>query len=81
MANRWLIPVFRALFDKDFNPESAEDRLEMQNAVYLLQSLGISVGNYGFMWYKHGLYSQALQNDILTIQSVLPSKREEKRYE
>lgn len=67
MSNYLLKPVFRAVFGEDFNPESFEERLKMQKMVYILQNKGISVGDYGFKWYKHGPYSQALQNDILTI--------------
>lgn len=70
MANYLLKPVFKSIFDRDFQPNVFEDRLEMQKAVYLLQNMGISVGNYRFMWYKHGPYSQTLQNDILNLQSV-----------
>lgn len=70
MANYLLKPVFKSIFDRDFQPNVFEDRLEMQKTVYLLQNMGISVGDYKFMWYKHGPYSQTLQNDILNLQSV-----------
>ena len=70
MANYLLKPVFKSIFDRDFQPNVFEDRLEMQKTVSLLQNMGISVGDYKFMWYKHGPYSQILQNDILNFQSV-----------
>lgn len=70
MSNYLLKTVFKSVFNKDFRQDVFEDRLEMQKAVYLLQSMGISVGNYNFLWYKHGPYSQTLQNDILNIQSA-----------
>lgn len=70
MANYLLKPVFKSIFDKDFQPNVFEDRMEMQKAVYLLQNMGISVGDYRFLWYKHGPYSQTLQNDILKLQSI-----------
>lgn len=70
MANYLLKPVFKSIFDRDFQSNVFEDRLEMQKAVYLLQNMGISVGDYRFMWYKHGPYSQTLQNDILTLQNA-----------
>lgn len=69
MGNYLLKPVFKSIFGREFDPDKFEDRLEMQKAVYLLQNMGISVGDYGFMWYKHGPYSQTLQNDILTLQT------------
>ena len=70
MANDLLKPVFKKIFDKDFDAYSFEDRLEMQKSIYLLQDMGISVGDYRFMWYKHGPYSQTLQNDILNIKNT-----------
>ena len=70
MANYLLKPVFKSIFGKDFQSNVFEDRLEMQKAVYLLQNMGISVGDYRFMWYKHGPYSQTLQNDILSLQNA-----------
>lgn len=70
MANYLLKPVFKSIFGRDFRPDVFEDRLEMQKTVYLLQNLGISVGDYRFMWYKHGPYSQTLQNDILNLHGV-----------
>lgn len=43
--------------------------MEMQKAVYLLQEMGVSVGDYDFMWYKHGLYSYNLQEDMYQVNS------------
>lgn len=74
MASDVLKPVYKSIFGKEFHPDQFEDRLMMQKAVYLLDNMGISVGDYGFMWYKHGPYSQALQNDILNCGNL----REEK---
>ena len=68
MANYVLGSVYEKIYEKPFSKNSFEDRLEMQKAMYLLQDLGISVGDYDFMWYKHGPYSQSLQNDILDFQ-------------
>lgn len=70
MANYLLKPVFKSVFNREFQPNEFENRLEMQKMVYLLQNMGISVGNYNFLWYKHGPYSQTLQNDILNINSA-----------
>ena len=68
MANYLLKPVFEQVFGREFHSNVFEDRLEMQKMVYLLQNMGILVGGYNFLWYKHGPYSQTLQNDILRIQ-------------
>lgn len=65
MSNLYLYPVYRDVFGKEFDVSNFSDRLKMQKMVYLLQNLGISVGNYNFIWYKHGPYSGELQNDML----------------
>lgn len=65
MGNYLLKPIYENIFGNVFKPNCFEDRMQMQKSIYLLQELGISVGDYDFKWYKHGPYSQSLQNDIL----------------
>lgn len=67
--NKLIAPVFREVFNRDFVADNFDDRLEMQKMIYLLQNLGINVGNYSYLWYKHGPYSQTLQNDILSLKN------------
>ena len=67
MANYLLKPVYESIFGTSFRAGHFEDRMRMQKCIYLLQDLGISVGSYNFKWYKHGPYSQRLQNDILSL--------------
>lgn len=55
--------VYKMTLDEDFTYDSFDKRLKLQKIVYLLECLGVNVGNYGFSWYKHGPYSQELQND------------------
>ena len=64
MANRYLLPVYKKLYERDFNYSEFDQRMEMQKAVYLLQDMGVPVGDYGFRWYLHGPYSQNLQDDM-----------------
>lgn len=64
MANRYLLPVYKALYNRNFSYSNFEQRMEMQKAVYLLQDMGVPVGDYGFRWYLHGPYSQCLQDDM-----------------
>lgn len=64
MANRYLLPLYRELYGKDFHYAAFEQRMEMQKAIYLLQDMGVPVGDYGFRWYLHGPYSQELQDDM-----------------
>lgn len=64
MANSYLLPIYRKIYGYDFDYGNFENRLEMQKAVYLLQDMGVPVGDYGFRWYQHGPYSQSLQDDM-----------------
>lgn len=64
MANKFLKPIFQKVFDRPFSYRTFEDRLMMQKMVYLLQEAGVNIGHYGFDWYKHGPYSQALLDDM-----------------
>ena len=48
MANKYLLPIFKRLYGRDFSYGNFDQRLEMQKAVYLLQDMGVPVGDYGF---------------------------------
>ena len=67
MAKDFLRPIYKSVYGEKFNPASFESRMEMQNMIFLLQEAGIIVGDYDFLWYKHGPYSQGLQDDILSL--------------
>lgn len=40
--------LYKRIFDEDFNPNDKEHRQNLQNAVYILENLGVHVGDYGF---------------------------------
>lgn len=67
MANRCLLPLYKKLYDKDFDCSIFDQRKEMQKAIFLLQDMGVPVGDYGFRWYLHGPYSQSLQEDMFFV--------------
>lgn len=67
MAKELLKPVYEQVYGEKFNAFSFEKRMEMQKAIYILQEAGIRVGDYDFLWYKHGPYCQSLQDDILCL--------------
>ncbi len=67
MAKELLKPVYEQVYGEKFNASSFEKRMEMQKAIYILQEAGIRVGDYDFLWYKHGPYCQSLQDDILCL--------------
>lgn len=64
MANKYLLPVFDEIYGEGFRYSDFNQRMEMQKAIYLLQNMGVPVGEYGFRWYLHGPYSQSLQDDM-----------------
>lgn len=64
MANQYLLPLYLRLFHEEFDYSEFDNRLQMQKAVYLLQNMGVPLGDYGFRWYFHGPYSQELQDDM-----------------
>ena len=63
MANKYLKPLYKMLFDQDFDFSDSDHRIKMQRSVYLLQNMGVPVGDYGFRWYASGPYSQELRAD------------------
>ena len=70
MGNRLLKPLYKFVYDEEFRPYDFEARMKLQKEIYLLQEKGINVGDYDFLWYKHGPYSQTLQNDILNLSNT-----------
>ena len=40
-----------------------DDRIKLQKAVYVLENMGVHVGDYSFSWNKYGPYSLALDSD------------------
>ena len=70
MAKELLKPVYEQVYGEKFSASTFEKRMEMQKAIYILQEAGIRVGDYDFLWYKHGPYCQNLQNDILCLNNT-----------
>lgn len=70
MGNRFLKPLYKFVYGEEFEPRDFEARMKLQKEIYLLQEEGINVGDYDFLWYKHGPYSQTLQNDILNLSNT-----------
>ncbi len=67
MFNKVLNQLYRLLYGEDFDYSVFDKRLRMQKGIYLLQELGVPVGEYRFSWYKHGPYSQSLLDDMHSV--------------
>ena len=76
MSNKYLMPLYHRLFGKKFDYSDFDMRLQMQKAVYLLQNMGVDLGDYGFRWYYHGPYSQDLQDDMYEAMKEPPTGEE-----
>lgn len=64
MANIFIKPIYREVYGEAFDYGDFGKRMKMQKCIYLMGQLGLNIGEYDFSWYKHGPYSQQLQNDM-----------------
>ena len=55
--------VYRSVYNESFEFAELDKRIKLQKAVYLLENMGVSVGDYSFSWNKYGPYSIALDVD------------------
>lgn len=67
--------IYREIYQKPFNYEDFNDRKELQKAIYLLENMGVSVGDYSFSWDKYGPYSLSLDYDAQKL-----TETEEKKF-
>ena len=74
MPNKYLKPIYSKLFNENFSYKFFEKRLKMQKGIYLLEELGVDVGDFAFGWYKHGPYSQRLQDEMFWADSMPESE-------
>lgn len=78
--------IYRKVYEEPFIYSQLDDRIKLQKAVYLLENMGLHVGDYSFSWNKYGPYSLALDSDaqncsLLDEQSVVFSDFAEKNFE
>lgn len=70
MSKIYLKTLYARIYREDFSYNEFEKRMKMQMAVYLLQEMGAPIGDYSFFWYKHGPYSQDLQDAIYITKNI-----------
>lgn len=58
--NSSLKVIFERVYGSPFTYEDFEDRKKLQKAVYLLENMGVAVGDYSFSWDSYGPYSLSL---------------------
>jgi len=74
LPNKYIAFVYQDVYKEDFDCSEFLCRLKMQKLIYLILQMGINIGEYNFSWYKHGPYSQQLQNDMLSMAPVVSAK-------
>ena len=55
--------IYRKVYDEQFDYSNMDHRIKLQKAVYLLENMGLHVGDYSFSWNKYGPYSLGLDSD------------------
>lgn len=55
--------IYYEVYGSNFSYQSLDNRIELQKAVYFLENMGVSVGDYSFSWDKYGPYSLSLDSD------------------
>lgn len=59
-----LSAVFRKVLNREFQSNSLDDRIILQKIVFFMHEMGISCGNYKFVWDLYGPFSPALSDDM-----------------
>ena len=62
--------IYRKVYDESFDYNELSHRIKLQKEVYILENMGIYVGNYSFSWNKYGPYSLGLDSDAQKCSSL-----------
>ena len=57
--------LFNEVFDRPYVEANPDDRVRIQKSTYLLERLGLEVGDYLFLWDTQGPYSLELRAEVL----------------
>ena len=55
--------IYCSIFNEHFIFDNINQRIKLQKAIYMLENLGVHVGDYSFTWSEDGPYSIALEDD------------------
>lgn len=58
--NYLLKAIYERVYNGAFTYDDFENRKKLQKAVYLLENMGVDVGDYSFTWDSYGPYSLSL---------------------
>ena len=55
--------IYFEIYKEHFDYNTLSHRIKMQKSIYILENMGISVGDYSFSWNKYGPYSLQLDSE------------------
>ena len=58
--NYLLKAIYWKVYDENFAYDNFDSRKKLQKAVYLLENMGVDIGDYSFVWDSYGPYSLGL---------------------
>lgn len=66
--------IYRKVYDEQFVYDNLEHRIKLQKAVYILENMGVYVGDYSFSWNEYGPYSLGLDCDAKNLKNSKEKK-------
>lgn len=73
----YLKAIYKRIYTNTFAYSKFEDRKELQKAIYLLENMGVDVGDYSFTWDSYGPYSLSLDCEA----SQIPDEAEDLQFQ
>lgn len=62
--------IYREVYQEPFDWDNFDNRKKLQKAVYLLENMGVNIGDYSFSWNKYGPYSLSLDCDAQRVAEI-----------
>lgn len=72
--NDSLKAIYEKVYGSSFAYGDFENRKKLQKAVYLLENMGVTVGDYSFSWDSYGPYSLSLDCEASQLNEANPQE-------
>lgn len=72
--NDLLKSIYEKVYGSSFTYGDFENRKKLQKAVYLLENMGVTVGDYSFSWDSYGPYSFSLDCEASQLNEAKPQE-------
>ena len=72
--NDSLKAIYERVYGSSFTYADFESRKKLQKAVYLLENMGVDVGDYSFSWDSYGPYSLSLDCEASQLDESKPQE-------